>query len=81
MADAGHMKIEFAQRENEGLRVTLFWHRDTDRLTVSVRDGRTGDAFDLEATASTAMDVFHHPFAYAACRQPLSTTPSELLCV
>lgn len=60
------MKIELAQRENEGISVTLFWYRETDRLTVAVRDERTGEAFDLEASALTAMDVFNHPYAYAA---------------
>jgi len=59
------MKTELAQRENEGISVTLFWYQETDRLTVAVRDERTGEAFDLEAPASTAMDVFNHPYAYA----------------
>ena len=60
------MKTELAQRENGGFSVTLFWHRETDRLTVAVRDRRTGEAFDLDATAPTAMDVFNHPYAYVA---------------
>jgi hypothetical protein len=60
------MKTELAQRENEGISVTLFWYRETDRLTVAVRDRRTGEAFDLEAPAPTALDVFNHPYAYAA---------------
>ena len=60
------MKTELAQRENEGISVTLFWYQGTDRLTVAVRDERTGEAFDLEAPAPTAMDVFNHPYAYAA---------------
>ena len=66
MADAAGMKTELAQRENEGISVTLFWYRETDRLTVAVRDRRTGEAFDLEAPAPTALDVFNHPYAYAA---------------
>jgi hypothetical protein len=66
LVDAGGMKTELAQRENEGISVTLFWYRETNRLTVAVRDRRTGKAFDLEAPALTAMDVFNHPYAYAA---------------
>jgi len=58
------MKTELAQRENEG--ISLFWYQETDRLTVAVRDERTGEAFDLEAPALKAMDVFNHPYAYAA---------------
>jgi hypothetical protein len=60
------MEKELAQRENDGISVTLTWHTETDRLTVSVRDWRTGEAFDLPAGAHDAMDVFHHPYAYAA---------------
>jgi len=66
LVDAGCMKTELAQRENEGISVTLFWYQETDRLTVAVRDERTGEAFDLEAPALKAMDVFNHPYAYAA---------------
>ena len=60
------MEKELAHRENDGIAVTLFWHSDTDRLTVAVRDSRTGTALDLAAEKRNAMDVFNHPFAYAA---------------
>jgi hypothetical protein len=30
-----------------------------------VQDWRTGEAFELSAGAHEAMDVFHHPYAYA----------------
>jgi hypothetical protein len=62
------METELAQRENDGIAVTLLWHSVTDRLTVTVRDWRTGEGFDLAATARNALDVFNHPFAYAARR-------------
>jgi hypothetical protein len=60
------MKKELAYRENDGITVTLLWHTATDRLSVSVLDWRTGEAFDIAADAHDAMDVFHHPYAYAA---------------
>src|SRR5262245_29501246 len=62
---------ELAQRENDGIAVTLHWHSGTDRLTVSVLDSRTGEAFSLPAGPGDAMDVFHHPYAYAAVREAL----------
>jgi hypothetical protein len=40
---------------------------------VSVVDIRTGESFDLEASADNALDVFRHPYAHAA-RQGLRTT-------
>ena len=71
------METELAQRENDGIAVTLLWHSLTDRLTVAVRDWRTGEAFDLDAEARNAMDVFHHPYAYAARRGLLPDTAGE----
>jgi hypothetical protein len=44
----------------------LLWRQADDRLTVSVADSRTGDSFELPARAENALDVFYHPFAYAA---------------
>ena len=60
------MEHELAYRENDGIAVTLLWDSETDRLTVTVRDWRTDEAFELTAQSTNAMDVFHHPFAYAA---------------
>src|SRR6478609_1467100 len=45
------MKKELAYRENDGITVTLLWHTATDRLSVSVLDWRTGEAFDIAADA------------------------------
>jgi hypothetical protein len=47
------METELAQRENDGIAVTLVWHQGTDRLTVKVRDERNGDSFDLAPTRGT----------------------------
>ena len=46
------MNKELAYRENNGLAVTLWWHSDSNRLSVSVHDGNTGDWFALNAAAS-----------------------------
>jgi hypothetical protein len=71
------METELAQRENDGIAVTLLWHSESGRLTVTVRDWRTGEAFDLDAQARNAMDVFQHPYAYAARRGLLSAPVAE----
>jgi hypothetical protein len=42
-----------------------------------VRDWRTGEAFDIDADARNAMDVFHHPFVYAARRGLVSVAAGE----
>jgi hypothetical protein len=57
---------ELAHRENDGVEVVLFWHRPTDELTVTVSDERKGASFELPAEPHQALDVFNHPYAYAA---------------
>jgi hypothetical protein len=60
------MQRELAERESDGLFVTLRWDDGNGSLSVSVKDARTGEAFDLDANQTNALDVFRHPYAYAA---------------
>jgi hypothetical protein len=62
----GKTTAELAHRANDGVEVSLVWSRADDRLTVVVCNVRTGDSFELAARSENALDVFHHPFAYAA---------------
>lgn len=58
--------VELDHRVNDGLDVHLLWTPEDGRVFVAVSDARTGDAFALEvADRSRALDVFHHPYAYA----------------
>ena len=59
---------ELATRESAGIRVSLLWSRGENTLVVVVRDSRTSEQFALSAGPDEAMDVFRHPFAYAAKR-------------
>jgi hypothetical protein len=60
---------ELAQRRNDGLDIRLLWDSATDRVSVALHDGKTGDGFEVEVgQGERALDVFHHPFAYAAFR-------------
>jgi hypothetical protein len=56
---------ELAHRLDNGLDVALLWSRHTGRLIVTVTDLRTDEQFSLDAPSHRALDVFHHPFAYA----------------
>ena len=38
-------------------------------MELSVSDVSTGEGFQLEVAPGTAMDAFHHPYAYAARRE------------
>jgi hypothetical protein len=57
---------ELAHRANDGVEVVLFWHEASSELTVCVSDARSGAYFELAAAPERALDVFHHPYAYAA---------------
>jgi hypothetical protein len=59
---------ELAYRESDGLHVALLWDERHDRLRVSVLDTKNGESFALEARRDKALDVFHHPYSYAASR-------------
>jgi hypothetical protein len=66
MTPATRTAQELASRENDGIHVLLLWHPAENAVTVSVEDIRAGDRFRLAVAPDRALDVFHHPFAYAA---------------
>jgi hypothetical protein len=57
---------ELAYRSSAGIDVTLLWNERTDELLVTAFDSSTGQLLELPAARERALDVFHHPFAYAA---------------
>jgi hypothetical protein len=56
---------ELAHRSSAGVDVTLYWHATLDELIVSVRDTRHGAHFEIRPARYLALDVYHHPYAYA----------------
>jgi hypothetical protein len=69
---------ELDRRTNDGMEVALLWRKSDNSTVVSVRDIKTGSAFKLDVRDDEqALDVFHHPYAYAAWRgidpSPLTT--------
>ena len=68
-ASAGPARIVLAERKNAGIQVTLLWAEDTNAVAVLVRDDGTDDQFELSVEpGASALDVFEHPYAYAAWR-------------
>lgn len=58
---------ELDSRISDGLHVQLLWHPLDGHVSVAVNDSKTGEAFALEVRPGhRALDVFHHPYAYAA---------------
>jgi hypothetical protein len=60
---------ELDHRTADGVEVALIWHARRDFLSVVVTDTKAGEMFELVLDErDDAMDVFHHPYAYAAHR-------------
>jgi hypothetical protein len=75
--DEQALREELDYRESDGIEVSLLWSRDDGSLAVAVRDGRTGERFELPVEPEQALDAFQHPFAYAACRGLLHEGPES----
>jgi hypothetical protein len=60
--------MELDYRENNGIHVWLLWLPRENTVTVRVVDMKSGTSFELPADRDP-LDVFHHPFAYAALLQ------------
>ena len=60
---------ELDHRTSDRIDVWLLWRRRDDRALVAVADDRTGARFMIEVCdGERALDVFHHPYAYAVRR-------------
>ena len=58
---------ELDHRRTDGIDVWLLWHESADRVVVAVFDAKSDEAFEIPVRdGERALDVFHHPFAYAA---------------
>jgi hypothetical protein len=59
---------ELDHRNANGIDVTLSWSPVGNSLFVTVLDD-AGDAFELTVEPHEALEVFNHPYAYAAYRE------------
>jgi hypothetical protein len=60
---------ELDRRYSDGIEVRLLWRPHDDVVLVTVSDARTEEAFAIEVRdGERPLDVFHHPYAYAASR-------------
>jgi hypothetical protein len=60
---------ELDYRAADGVEVALLWVVGTRNLFVVVVDEKSGDVLELDVEqGENAIDVFNHPYAYAAAR-------------
>ncbi len=55
---------ELDHRHSDGIDVRLLWNARTNRVSIAVEDGRTGETFVLDVPGGQARDAFNHPYAY-----------------
>lgn len=68
---------ELAYRESDGIEVSLLWNPADNSVSVFVSDARTGDSFELTVGTENPLEVFNHPYAYAASRGIAYQTPEK----
>ncbi len=56
---------ELANRETDGLQVSLLWNSADGRVKVAVADTRLDQDFEFRVASADALAAFNHPFAYA----------------
>ena len=59
---------ELASRTSDDLEVTLWWDPRINAISVSVWNWKRDTHFELTVDRDRALDVFYHPFSYAARR-------------
>lgn len=67
-ATAFSERRELAHRTGDGIAVTLFWTKSTDRVTIAVFDSHIDERLEFDVSGRDALDAFNHPYAYAATR-------------
>ena len=68
-ATAFNERRELAHRTSDGIEVSLFWSKPSNRVTIAVLDSHSDEALEFEVEGSAALDAFSHPYAYAATGQ------------
>lgn len=64
-----HTPKLLASRHSGTTEIALFWSKRGHRAAVAVDDQATGEHFELEVSPDDdALDVYDHPYAYAATR-------------
>jgi hypothetical protein len=68
-SDGRAPRVELAERENDGILVTLLWDPATNLLAVVVDDFRRCESFELVLDPTESpLEAFYHPYAAAAAR-------------
>jgi hypothetical protein len=58
--------FELAHRQNDGIQVFLFWHKQANILTIALIDAKQNPPFatEFEVPNEKGMEAFNHPYAH-----------------
>jgi len=62
---------ELAERTSNGTRIRLYWRQGTRELWVEVWERELDVTIEIPADPEHALEVFHHPYAYASAPNAL----------
>ena len=65
MTTQTEQRCELAYRSTDGIEVSLFWSKATDRVTIELVDARLDQRLEFEVAPTKALDAFRHPYVYA----------------
>jgi len=65
MTTVATLRRELAHRSTDGIEVSLFWSKPSNRVTIELVDERIDERFEFEVAHEKALDAFRHPYAYA----------------
>jgi hypothetical protein len=68
---------ELDRRVNDGFDVRLLWSSRTNCVFIGIEDQREGNSFEFRVDPASALDAFHHPFAYASNHYDVRSGPLE----
>ncbi len=71
---------ELAVRASNGTQVRLLWRQGTTQLWVEIWEPATASTFRIQAPPENALDVFHHPYAYAGLENSMPPAESLSIC-
>jgi hypothetical protein len=61
-------RSELAHRSTDGIEVSLFWSKPSNRVTIELVDTRIDERLEFEVANDKALDAFRHPYAYASAQ-------------
>jgi hypothetical protein len=61
---------ELAGRTSDGITISLYWTKATNRVTIELVDVRRDERLEFDVPGAHALHAFQHPYAYVDAPAP-----------